>query len=34
MLNGRRRWALPMDLGPSSSGDHVVDEPASEVPWV
>ncbi len=34
MLNGRRRRALPMDLGPSSSGDHIVDEPASEVPWV
>jgi RNA polymerase sigma-70 factor, ECF subfamily len=34
MLNGRRRRALPMDLGPSAGGDHTVGGPAAEVPWI
>ncbi len=34
MLHGRSRRALPMDLGPSSSGDAPADEPAGEVRWL
>jgi RNA polymerase sigma-70 factor, ECF subfamily len=33
-LNGRRRRALPMDMGPSSPGDRDVSAPPRETPWI
>ena len=34
MLKGRGRRALPMDLGPASSGDMPADAPSGEVSWL
>jgi RNA polymerase sigma-70 factor (ECF subfamily) len=34
MLKGRGRRALPMDLGPASSGDTPADAPSGEVSWL
>ena len=34
MLEGRARRALPMDLGPSSSGEALTAEPRPESVWV
>ncbi|HEV8627315.1 MAG TPA: sigma-70 family RNA polymerase sigma factor [Acidimicrobiia bacterium] len=34
LLNGRRRRALPMDLGPASPGDREVAGPAHDIPWM
>lgn len=34
MLKGRGRRALPMDLGPASSGDMPPDAPSGEVSWL
>ncbi|MBA2338417.1 MAG: sigma-70 family RNA polymerase sigma factor [Acidimicrobiia bacterium] len=34
MLNGRRRRARPMDLGPASSADSVLDSGSPEITWI
>jgi RNA polymerase sigma-70 factor, ECF subfamily len=34
MLNGRKRRAMPMDLGPAQSADNKLPDPLPEVTWI